>query len=72
MERMIRVTGKGKLALRPDTIRLCLALEGIRPEYRHLLSNVLNVWTEKNRMIPDCCPAKPAKLKCYGKAEDLF
>ena len=33
MERMIKVTGKGKLAVRPDTIQLNIRAEGVCPEY---------------------------------------
>lgn len=33
MERIIRVIGKGKLAVKPDTIRLIMTLEGIKEEY---------------------------------------
>lgn len=33
MERTIRVTGKGKLSVKPDTIRLILTIEGMREEY---------------------------------------
>lgn len=33
MERTIRVTGKGKLSVKPDTIRLRINMEGIYPEY---------------------------------------
>ena len=37
MERTIRVTGKGKLSVKPDTIRLRLSMEGIYPEYDETL-----------------------------------
>ena len=33
MERTIRVTGKGKLSVKPDTIRLVMTIEGLREEY---------------------------------------
>ena len=33
MEKTIRVTGKGKLAVKPDTIRLILTFEGMQDEY---------------------------------------
>ena len=37
MERTIRVTGKGKLAVKPDTIRLRLNMEGMSKEYDETL-----------------------------------
>lgn len=37
MERTIRVTGKGKITVKPDTIRLRLIMEGIYPEYDETL-----------------------------------
>lgn len=33
MERTIRITGKGNLAVKPDTVRLIMTLEGIQKEY---------------------------------------
>lgn len=33
MERTIRVTGKGKLSVKPDTIRLIMTMEGVQEEY---------------------------------------
>ena len=33
MERTIRVTGKGRLSVRPDTTRLILIMEGIQATY---------------------------------------
>lgn len=33
MERTIRVTGKGKLSVKPDTIRLIMTIEGMQEEY---------------------------------------
>lgn len=37
MERTIKVTGRGKLAVRPDVTRLLLRLEGTRREYNEAL-----------------------------------
>jgi len=37
MERTVRVTGKGKLAVKPDVTRLLLNLEGLRKEYNDTL-----------------------------------
>ena len=33
MERIIRVTGKGKISVKPDTIQLNISAEGISKEY---------------------------------------
>ena len=33
MERTIRVIGKGKLSVKPDTIRLIMTVEGVSEEY---------------------------------------
>lgn len=33
MERTIKVTGKGKLSIKPDTIRLIMTVEGLEKEY---------------------------------------
>lgn len=33
MERTIRVTGKGNLSIKPDTVRLIMTIEGIKEEY---------------------------------------
>ena len=37
MERTIKVTGKGKLSVKPDTTRLLLTVEGTEPEYEQAL-----------------------------------
>ena len=37
MERTIRVTGKGKLSVKPDMIRLRISIEGIYEEYDETL-----------------------------------
>ena len=33
MERTIRVTGKGNLSVKPDTVRLVMTMEGMKEEY---------------------------------------
>ena len=33
MEKIIKVTGKVKLLVSPDTVRLLVTLEGMQPEY---------------------------------------
>lgn len=38
MERIIKVTGKGKLSVKPDTTRLVLSIEGTEHEYDEALS----------------------------------
>ena len=37
MERTIRVTGKGRLSVRPDTTRLILIMEGLQGSYDRAL-----------------------------------
>ena len=37
MERTIRVTGKGKLSVKPDLIELTLSIKDIKKEYDELL-----------------------------------
>ena len=37
MERTIRVTGKGKLAVKPDMVRLLINLEGVFGDYEKTL-----------------------------------
>jgi hypothetical protein len=49
MERTIRVTGKGKLSVKPDRIRLKLELEETQPEY----DNVLRLSTEMTEQLKD-------------------
>ena len=43
MERTIRVTGKGKITVKPDTIRLRLSMEGIYPEYDETLQKLSEI-----------------------------
>ena len=50
MERTIRVTGKGKLAVHPDMTRLEITLEGIHPEYEAALA-FSNAKTEVIRQL---------------------
>ena len=35
MERTIRVTGKGNLSVKPDTVRLIMTIEGRKSMMRH-------------------------------------
>lgn len=46
MEKIIKVTGKGKLAVKPDTVRLILSLEGTEKEYGRALKKSAEL-TEK-------------------------
>lgn len=52
MERSIRVTGKGKLAVRPDTIRLRITLQGTEDEYNTALA-ASSAMTEELKKIVD-------------------
>lgn len=49
MERTIKVTGKGKLSIKPDTIRLIVSLEGMKKEY----SDVIHLSSEMSEKIKD-------------------
>lgn len=50
MERIIKVTGKGKLSVRPDTIHLLLNLEDIRESYKDTMEQS----TIQVEMLKDC------------------
>lgn len=47
MERTIRVTGKGKLAVKPDLIELTLSIKDIKKEYDELLKRSGQVQTNE-------------------------
>lgn len=51
MERTIRVTGKGKLAVHPDTIRLRLCMEGMHGEYQLALQTSSMMTEELKKLI---------------------
>ena len=50
MERTIKITGKGKLSVKPDTIRLIITMEGIKKEYDMALSESADM-TERLKQI---------------------
>lgn len=50
MDRTIRVTGKGKLAVRPDTIRLNINFEDVRETYDETLKQS----SEQTETLKDC------------------
>ena len=55
MERTIRVTGKGNISVKPDTIRLRISLEDIFREYDDALRNSADsVELFNNILIIDC------------------
>lgn len=43
MERTIRVTGKGNLSVKPDTVRLIMTMEGMKEEYDTALAESANM-----------------------------
>lgn len=51
MERTIRVTGKGKLSVRPDTTRLILIMEGIQGTYDMALEQSANMTEELKNLF---------------------
>lgn len=50
MERIIRVTGKGKIAVKPDTIRLNITLEDLKETYEETLKQS----TMQTELLKDC------------------
>ena len=50
MDRIIRVTGKGKISVKPDTIRLNISLEDIRETYE----DTLRQSSEQTEQLKDC------------------
>ena len=53
MERTIRVTGKGNLSVKPDTVRLIMAMEGMKEEYDEALAESANMTEHLNRIFSD-------------------
>ena len=51
MERTIRVTGKGRLSVRPDTIRLILFMEGIQGTYDMALEQSATMTEELKKLF---------------------
>lgn len=51
MERTIRVTGKGRLSVRPDTTRLILIMEGIQATYDRALEQSAAMTEELKKMF---------------------
>ncbi len=50
MERTIRVTGKGKISVKPDTIRLLIELEGGAKDY----DETMRMSTEQTEIVKEC------------------
>ena len=51
MERTIRVTGKGKLAVKPDLIELILSIKDIKKEYDELLKRSSSATNEVKELL---------------------
>ena len=51
MERTIRVTGKGKLAVKPDLIELTLSIKDIKKEYDELLKRSSSATNEVKELL---------------------
>lgn len=51
MERTIRVTGKGKLAVKPDLIELTLSIKDIKKEYNELLKRSSSATNEVKELL---------------------
>ncbi len=50
MERTIRVTGKGKISVKPDTIRLLIELEGSAKDY----DETMHMSAKQTEIVKDC------------------
>ncbi len=53
MERTIRVTGKGNLSVKPDTVRLIMTMEGMEKEYDVALAESANMTEHLKQMFSD-------------------
>ena len=62
MERSIRVKGKGKISVKPDTIRLNIEAEGLFPEYGETVKKSAEE-TEKVRVTIEKAGLNPKELK---------
>ena len=53
MERTIRVTGKGNLSVKPDTVRLIMTMEGMKEEYDGALEESANMTEYLKQMFSE-------------------
>ena len=53
MERTIRVTGKGNLSVKPDTVRLVMTMEGMKEEYDAALEESAHMTEYLKQMFSD-------------------
>ena len=53
MERTIRVTGKGNLSVKPDTVRLIMTMEGMKEEYDVALEESTEMTEHLKQMFSD-------------------
>lgn len=53
MERTIRVTGKGNLSVKPDTVRLVMTMEGMKEEYDATLEESTHMTEYLKQMFSD-------------------
>ena len=53
MERTIRVTGKGNLSVKPDTVRLIMTMEGMQEEYDVALTESANMTENLKQIFSD-------------------
>lgn len=66
MERTIRVTGKGKLAVKPDLIELTLSIKDIKKEYDELLKRSSSATNEVKELLEKICfERKDIKTKSF-------
>ena len=67
MERTIRVTGKGKLAVKPDLIELTLSIKDIKKEYDELLKRSSSATNEVKELLENAVDAKATDIKLILK-----
>lgn len=53
MERTMRITGKGHLSVKPDTVRLIMTIEGMKEEYDVALAESTNMTEHLKQMFSD-------------------
>ena len=70
MERTIRVTGKGKLAVKPDLIELTLSIKDIKKEYNELLKRSSSATNEVKELLEKIVfERKNIKTKSFDSKE---
>lgn len=66
MERTIRVKGKGKISVKPDTIKIMIKAEGLRWNYDETIEQS----TQDTRILRDAL--KKCGARSEGFEDDIF